>query len=342
MKIIIIGSKAERRAGLKTLLRQVRRQTHFNEVCDLNNARDAARERGRPDMFVIDWAQGLKPIDLHELTSVVPGVPIAVMIDQPTIAQVFVLLAVGAAGIIPRSLAPALIVRALDMVMIGGHYIPPDIFNPELGRELLPRRSHEKHALSPTIRPGQNLSLRQQQIMRCLHMGSTNKVIAKILGISEGTVKVHLAGIFQQLGATNRAAAIAIYNGVQASHLQILRSDETGPDAATATHAEADAPSEQVSEDGGNSVAGTNASAAHAVETANTAGVANATGAEDTAGTANAAGAEDTAVATTEPVHETNVIQMRGKCIEYPSRADDDTAPLPMAAEPQPTAQSTF
>ena len=36
------------------------------------------------------------------------------------------------------------------------------------------------------------LSPRQQQIMRCVHMGNTNKVIAKTLGISEGTVKIHL------------------------------------------------------------------------------------------------------------------------------------------------------
>lgn len=55
-------------------------------------------------------------------------------------------------------------------------------------------------------------------------MGSTNKMIAKTLGISEGTVKIHLASIFQQLGATNRAAAVPIYNGVQSSHLEILRS----------------------------------------------------------------------------------------------------------------------
>lgn len=54
-------------------------------------------------------------------------------------------------------------------------------------------------------------------------------MIAKTLGISEGTVKIHLASIFQQLGATNRAAAVAIYNGVQASHLEILRSEEEPP-----------------------------------------------------------------------------------------------------------------
>lgn len=60
--------------------------------------------------------------------------------------------------------------------------------------------------------------------MRCVHMGSTNKMIARALGISEGTVKIHLATIFQQLGAPNRAAAVAIYNGWLTAQLEVLRS----------------------------------------------------------------------------------------------------------------------
>ncbi len=64
--------------------------------------------------------------------------------------------------------------------------------------------------------------------MRFVHMGSTNKMIAKTLGISEGTVKIHLASIFQQLGATNRAAAVALYNGWLPSHLEVLLSKREG------------------------------------------------------------------------------------------------------------------
>jgi hypothetical protein len=62
--------------------------------------------------------------------------------------------------------------------------------------------------------------------MRCVHMGSTNKMIARALGISEGTVKIHLASIFQQLGAPNRAAAVAIYNGWLNAQLEVLRTSE--------------------------------------------------------------------------------------------------------------------
>ena len=64
--------------------------------------------------------------------------------------------------------------------------------------------------------------------MRCVHMGSTNKMIARTLGISEGTVKIHLTSIFQQLGAPNRAAAVALYNGWLSNHLQVLRNNGEG------------------------------------------------------------------------------------------------------------------
>jgi DNA-binding CsgD family transcriptional regulator len=77
------------------------------------------------------------------------------------------------------------------------------------------RRARLKSALSP----------RQEQIMRCVHMGSTNKMIARTLGISKGTVKIHLASIFQQLGAPSRAAAEALYNGWLSAQLEVLRSD---------------------------------------------------------------------------------------------------------------------
>ncbi|MCG7405436.1 MULTISPECIES: helix-turn-helix transcriptional regulator [Caballeronia] len=227
MIINIIGSDAERRAGLKTLLRRVARQAQFIEAKDWRQARSALK-RSSPDMIVIDWAPELRTGDLQILLDDAPDVPAAIMVDRCGAALVYALMSVGAMGVIPRTLDPILILRALEMVLVGGHYIPPDVVDPELTLELTTRRIRNSAKL-PKIRHHPTLSPRQQQIMRCVHMGSTNKMIAKTLGISEGTVKIHLASIFQQLGATNRAAAVAIYNGVQNSHLEILRSGGEKP-----------------------------------------------------------------------------------------------------------------
>ena len=130
----------------------------------------------------------------------------------------------GVAGVIPHSTRPHLIVRALEIVLLGGHYIPP------IALRLLPSTAaarYDAHFQTlagslPRRPPSGLLSPRQAQIMRFVHMGSTNKMIARTLGISEGTVKIHLASIFQQLGAANRAAAVAIYNGWLSPHLEVL------------------------------------------------------------------------------------------------------------------------
>jgi DNA-binding NarL/FixJ family response regulator len=129
MKINIMGADAERRQGLKTLLRRVARQAQYQEVTDWHQAR-AAQSRSRPDMIVIDWAQELHPLELQTLLRENPGLPAAVMIDQPAVTEVYMLMSAGATGVIPRTLDPVLVLRALEMVMIGGHFVPPDIIDP--------------------------------------------------------------------------------------------------------------------------------------------------------------------------------------------------------------------
>jgi DNA-binding NarL/FixJ family response regulator len=46
--------------------------------------------------------------------------------------------------------------------------------------------------------------LRQRQIVAILKRGSSNQEIAQLLGLAEGTVKVHLHSIYQRIGVSNR------------------------------------------------------------------------------------------------------------------------------------------
>jgi DNA-binding NarL/FixJ family response regulator len=174
-------------------------------------------------MIVIDWHDTMPMADLRNLLQDFPGIPTAVIVDEASTVQVRLLLNAGALGVIPRTLDPKLIVRALEIVMLGGHYIPAQALDPSFESAFELRRDSETKEFRKGSRLFNTLSQRQQQIMRCIHMGSTNKNIAKTLGISEGTVKIHLASIFAQLGAPNRAAAVAIYNGWQNGYLEVLR-----------------------------------------------------------------------------------------------------------------------
>jgi DNA-binding NarL/FixJ family response regulator len=59
------------------------------------------------------------------------------------------------------------------------------------------------------VRFSQRLTLRQNQIVAMLKIGSSNKEIAHVLGLSEGTIKVHLHRIYQWIGVSNRTQLAA-------------------------------------------------------------------------------------------------------------------------------------
>jgi DNA-binding NarL/FixJ family response regulator len=46
------------------------------------------------------------------------------------------------------------------------------------------------------------------EVLRCVIRGQANKVIARELDLSEGTVKAHLSSVFQALGAHSRTEAV--------------------------------------------------------------------------------------------------------------------------------------
>ncbi|WP_144155735.1 response regulator transcription factor [Paraburkholderia sp. BCC1885] len=229
MRISVLNADAERRDGLKALLRQIDRQARFNEAQDWRQV-DRALRRQQPDLLVIDWQDWMSPLEIRRLLLEHPSLRIAVLTDDTSPKGVRNLMDKGALGVVRRDTDPRLIVRALEIVLLGGYYVPagalklPPAPQPP---EPAPDQQPDAAAKPPARRTrfAIDLSPRQEQIMRCVHMGSTNKMIARTLGISEGTVKIHLASIFQQLGAPNRAAAVALYNGWLSAQLEVLRSD---------------------------------------------------------------------------------------------------------------------
>ncbi|NIE68916.1 response regulator transcription factor [Burkholderia sp. Ax-1719] len=241
MRFAVFNPDAERREGLKALLRQIDRRARFNDAPDWRSA-ERAMQRFSPNLLVIDWHEGILPGELRHFANRHKTLPIAVLVDRNEPPhRVRAILDEGARGIIRRTTDSILIVKLLELIMLGGDHLPADIFAPSScppgPRPVPPRRNSRATAVRRKGTRKIELSPRQEQILRCVHMGSTNKMIARALGISEGTVKVHLASIFQQLGAPNRAAAVAIYNGLLSSQLQVLRARrESAPKPAYGEH----------------------------------------------------------------------------------------------------------
>ena len=72
-------------------------------------------------------------------------------------------------------------------------------------------RPHLQHAYLDAERrrhPIPQLTTRQRELMYLVAAGHTNTQIARLLGVSEGTVRTHLANVYGRLQVSSRAAAV--------------------------------------------------------------------------------------------------------------------------------------
>jgi DNA-binding NarL/FixJ family response regulator len=119
------------------------------------------------------------------------------------------LLSIGVQGFIPKAYSPDVMLSAVRLVLSGGVYVPPMMLD-ESGEvaQSPPAVSPQSDAASLEERLRQLLTDRQIDVLWLLSQGKPNKVIARDLGISEGTVKIHLAAIFRALNVRNRVEAV--------------------------------------------------------------------------------------------------------------------------------------
>lgn len=92
---------------------------------------------------------------------------------------------IGVSGYIPKTSANAVIISAVNLIMSGGVYIPPELLDNRLKPEfasLLEDEPAPNHILTP----------RQIEVIQAVAEGKSNKQIAYELGLSEGTVKLHV------------------------------------------------------------------------------------------------------------------------------------------------------
>ncbi len=120
----------------------------------------------------------------------------------------------GARGFIPKTSPHRVLVDALQLVLDGGTYIPPNILQgrPAIAPAAEPYRPVVHGTTVPGTRPHQHpqLSERQRQIVELLAEGLTTKEICRQLNISPNTVKTHVASIFRALGVRNRTQVVAV------------------------------------------------------------------------------------------------------------------------------------
>ena len=164
------------------------------------------------DLFMPDFG-GME--DIAHVCRTWPDVPIVLVTVEEDMNTIHNALKAGVSGYIPKSSTPEVTMSAIRLVLSGGIYLPPSALRPtdaDLGQGKLsdPRRPSTSRA--PEAKA--ELTRRQTEVLDLMVLGKSNKAIAETLGLTPGTVKIHMSRIFKVLKVGNRTEAARKYSGM--------------------------------------------------------------------------------------------------------------------------------
>ncbi len=159
----------------------------------------------------IDLSEGSLENHVINLRRAFPDVPIILFADNEELLNLDLFLYLKLNGFMMTNTAPEVLTAIMSLVIIGEIYIPPTLVS-NLSYKALKK---ENMALFNEQIPNdiiEKLTPRQREVLELLCYGSSNKVIADRLGISEHTVKVHVGAIMKKLGVNNRVQVAHLVN----------------------------------------------------------------------------------------------------------------------------------
>lgn len=196
LRVLVVADDPLARAGLAAMLASQHGLTVVGQV----PAGPELPERlatYRPEAMVWDlgWESASSLELLNDLRDA--AVPIvALLLDDARVREAW---AAGARGLLLRDSDGPTLAMALRAVARG-----LTVLAPELAGALRP--SHN----AGTVPTTEELTPREQEVLRLLAQGLPNKAIAQRLGVTEHTVKFHLNAILGKLGAQSRTEAVVL------------------------------------------------------------------------------------------------------------------------------------
>lgn len=157
--------------------------------------------------------QAIAPL-LADLRRRFGNLPCILLSDTPNDDQALAGFSAAAKGYCNTHAAPAFLRQVADVVGQGGLWI---------GETLMSRlvdataRSAIEQAAEPGAAWTALLTPREQEVARAIAEGASNKEIARVLGITERTVKLHVGAVLEKLGVRDRLQIALIVNGVRQS-----------------------------------------------------------------------------------------------------------------------------
>lgn len=209
MRILIADDHALVRDALRRAAMEALPEAELIE-CDALEQAIAAAEREAPiDLALLDVRMpGMHGIEgVRTFREAFPDTKVAVLSGYFAADDIVAALNYGAKGFIPKALEIDQIFEAIRLIIAGHHYIPPDILSVIDGSHA--EISGDPSTFDALVRDHM-LTKREQDALRLLVDGCTNKEIALRMDIQEVTVKLHLSKIYRKLGIRSRTQAVRV------------------------------------------------------------------------------------------------------------------------------------
>jgi two-component system, NarL family, nitrate/nitrite response regulator NarL len=210
MRVLLIDDHTLFRIGVQELLE--RRGIEVCGACGDGTEGLALVSSLRPDVVLLDMrmpaVSGLEVLRaMHEAQAGVPTVMLTTSRDERDLVAC---LRAGARGYLLKDMEPDELAASLTDIVAGKTVVAPDMAS------VLARVVQGDEP--PEAEPNRfsELTPRETEILCHLAAGQSNKVIARELGISDGTVKLHVKSILRKLQVQSRvqAAVLAVQAGV--------------------------------------------------------------------------------------------------------------------------------
>jgi len=189
------------------------------ETENLENALEIAKQNDELDLVLLDLNMpGMNGLNgLISIRNEAPTIPVVIVSAEDEKQVVLQAITCGAVGFISKSSPRAQMTEALQQILNGNVYLPPDIIRQSSEQDSRRNRRQLMQKDVPTELL-QSLTRRQLLVLERMVKGESNKQIAYNLNIAETTVKAHVSAILSKLGVHNRVQAILAASDIDFSN----------------------------------------------------------------------------------------------------------------------------
>jgi DNA-binding NarL/FixJ family response regulator len=204
IKVLICDDQAIIRDGLEMLLKL----ENDIEVVGLAEDGDQAEELAKtqaPDLVLMDLKMpGVNGIEAtRRILKANPGIKILVLTTYDDDVWVFDAIRSGASGYLLKDTPRKKVVEAIRGTVKGDAYVDPGVAG-----KLLEQTASQQ--VAPPTQVTDKLTDREEEVLRQMAQGLSNKEIAEKIYLSEGTVRNHVSSIFAKLDVSDRTQAVII------------------------------------------------------------------------------------------------------------------------------------